>query len=86
VSLVIFGIYYIGLIAGEALADKDLLKPFWAMWAANILLTIVGLFLLARMGRESSTTRGGDVREMLDIVRNLFRRERRPRRAHAEAR
>ena len=78
VSLVIFGIYYIGLIAGEALADKDLLKPFWAMWAANILLTIVGLFLLARMGRETATTRGGDFREMLDIVRQVFRRDRLP--------
>jgi lipopolysaccharide export system permease protein len=74
VSLVIFGIYYVGLIAGESLADKNLLTPFWAMWAANILLTIVGLFLLARMGRESATTRGGDVGEMLEIVRNVFRR------------
>jgi lipopolysaccharide export system permease protein len=86
VSLVIFGIYYVGLIAGEALADKNLLTPFWAMWAANILLTIVGLFLLARMGRETSTTRGGDFREMLEIVRNVFRRERRPRRAPTGAR
>jgi lipopolysaccharide export system permease protein len=86
VSLVIFGIYYIGLIAGEALADKNYLTPFWAMWAANILLTIVGLFLLARMGRETSTTRGGDFREMLEIVRNVFRRERRSRRAPMEAR
>jgi lipopolysaccharide export system permease protein len=79
VSLVIFGIYYIGLIAGEALADKNYLPPFLAMWAANILLFMVGILLLARMGRESATTRGGDLREMLDIVRNLFRRERQPR-------
>jgi lipopolysaccharide export system permease protein len=86
VSLVIFGIYYIGLIAGEALADKNLLPPFLAMWAANILLTIVGIFLLARMGRESATTRGGDLREMLDIFRNTFRRERQPRLQHSEAR
>jgi lipopolysaccharide export system permease protein len=86
VSLTIFGIYYVGLIAGEALADRNVLTPFWAMWAANILLTIVGLFLLARMGRETSTTRGGDFGEMLEIVRNAFRHERRPRRAHTEAR
>ena len=86
VSLVIFGIYYVGLIAGEELANHNLLTPFLAMWAANMLLTIVGLFLLARMGRETSTTRGGDFREMLDIVRHAFRRERRPRRAPAEAR
>lgn len=86
VSLAIFGIYYVGLIAGEELANHNLLTPFWAMWAANILLTIVGIFLLARMGRETSTTRGGDFREMLEIVRNVFRRERRPRRVPAEAR
>jgi hypothetical protein len=46
------------------------------MWAANILLTIVGLFLLARMGRESATSRGGDLGEMLEIFRNVFRRNR----------
>jgi lipopolysaccharide export system permease protein len=86
VSLVIFGIYYIGLIAGEALADKNFLPPFLSMWAANILLSIVGIFLLTRMGRESATSRGGDLHEMLDIVRNVFRRERRPRLQHSEAR
>ena len=85
VSLVIFGIYYIGLIAGESLADKNLVPPSLAMWAANILLTIVGVFLLTRMGRESATTRGGDFREMLDIVRNVFRRERRSRSPRVEA-
>jgi lipopolysaccharide export system permease protein len=72
VSLVIFGVYYIGLIAGEALADRNVLTPFWAMWSANILLTMVGLVLLARMGRETATTRGGDVAEMLEIVRGYF--------------
>jgi lipopolysaccharide export system permease protein len=78
VSLVVFGIYYIGLIAGEAMADRDILTPFWAMWAANILLTLVGLVLMARMGRESATSRGGDLGELLEIVRNAFRRERSP--------
>jgi lipopolysaccharide export system permease protein len=86
VSLVIFGIYYVGLIAGEALADKNLLPPSLAMWAANILLTMVGVFLLARMGRESATTRGGDFREMLDLFRNAFRRERHAPLARSEAR
>jgi len=86
VSLVIFGIYYVGLIAGEALADKDLLPPSLAMWAANILLTIVGLFLLARMGRETATTRGGGFTELLEAIRHSFRRERRVRPVQLEAR
>ena len=86
VSLVIFGIYYIGLIAGESLANKDIVSPFLAMWAANILLSIVGIFLLARMGRESSTSRGGDFGEMLEIFRNLFRRDRQAQTATLEGR
>jgi lipopolysaccharide export system permease protein len=86
VSLAIFGIYYIGLIAGEALADKGIVTPFVAMWAANILLTIVGGFLLARMGRESATSRGGDFGEMLEIFRNMFRRDRRQQTATPEGR
>lgn len=86
VSLVIFGIYYVGLIAGEAVADRAILTPFWAMWAANILLTLVGLVLLARMGRESATSRGGDLGELLEIVRNAFRHDRTPRPVRAEAR
>jgi lipopolysaccharide export system permease protein len=72
VSLVVFGIYYVGLIAGEALADRDVLTPFWAMWSANIVLTAAGLVLLARMGRESATSRGGDLHEMIDIVRGFW--------------
>ncbi len=86
VSLVIFGIYYVGLIAGEAVADRAILTPFWAMWAANILLTLVGLVLLARMGRESATSRGGDLGELLEIVRNAFRRDRTPKPVPAEVR
>jgi lipopolysaccharide export system permease protein len=76
-SLVIFAIYYIGLIAGESLADRGIMTPFWAMWAANIILTLIGLLLLARMGRESATSRGGDIRELLETVRGVFRWRRR---------
>jgi lipopolysaccharide export system permease protein len=81
VSLVVFAMYYVGLIAGEALADRDILSPFWGMWTANIVLTAVGLALLVRMGRESATSRGGDLRELMEIVRgmgrSLWMRERR---------
>jgi lipopolysaccharide export system permease protein len=69
VSLGVFAIYYIGLIAGESLADRAFLTPFWAMWAANVILTIVGLILLARMGKEGATSRGGDMSEFLEGLR-----------------
>lgn len=76
VSLGVFGLYYVGLIAGEALADRSILSPFWAMWAANILFTLVAAVLLSRMGRETATSRGGDLSEIFDAMKGLFRRRR----------
>ncbi|HUR79691.1 MAG TPA: LptF/LptG family permease [Thermoanaerobaculia bacterium] len=69
VSFGIFGLYYVGLIGGETLADKDYLPPWLAMWAANIILAGVGILLAVRMGRESSTSRGGDFGEMMLLAR-----------------
>jgi lipopolysaccharide export LptBFGC system permease protein LptF len=69
VSLGAFAIYYIGLIAGEPLAQRGTLSPFLAMWASNIVFGIVGVFLLSRLGRESSTSRGGYLSELSDAMR-----------------
>ncbi len=69
VSLGAFAIYYIGLIAGEPLAQRGTLSPFLAMWASNIVFGIVGVFLLSRLGRESSTSRGGYLSELADAMR-----------------
>jgi lipopolysaccharide export system permease protein len=71
VSLGVFGLYYVGLIAGETLANKGYLPPWAAMWAANIIFTMVGVVLLARMGREGATARGGDLGELWDSLRGL---------------
>jgi lipopolysaccharide export system permease protein len=75
VSFTVFAAYYVCLIAGESLADRDILSPFWAMWGANIIFGAVGLLLLVRMGRESSTSRGGDMSELLDTTRAWFARQ-----------
>ena len=69
VSLAAFAIYYIGLIAGEPLAQRGTLSPFLAMWASNIVFGIVGVFLLSRLGRESSASRGGYWSELKDAIR-----------------
>ena len=69
VSLSVFALYYVGLIAGEDLANKNLFAPFWAMWGTNFLLTIAGVLLLAGMGKEGSTSRGGDMSELIDSIR-----------------
>ena len=69
VSFAIFGLYYVGLIGGETLADKAYLPPWLAMWAANIILASFGVVLATRMGRESATSRGGDFGEMMVLAR-----------------
>jgi lipopolysaccharide export system permease protein len=75
-GLAVFSIHYVGLTAGESLADRGLMEPWLSMWLPNIILTILGLIGLVRVSRESGTTRGGDFQEMVDAVRHLFRRAR----------
>ncbi|MGH7458739.1 MAG: LptF/LptG family permease [Longimicrobiaceae bacterium] len=60
VSLLVFALYYVGLIGGEALGDAGLVHPAISMWAMNGVFGAVGLAGLWRMGRESFTGRGGD--------------------------
>jgi lipopolysaccharide export system permease protein len=74
VSLVVFALYYIGLTAGAAAASQGLLPPVIAMWAANVIFGAVALLLLWRMGKEGSTARGGDMREMFGNVREWIGR------------
>jgi lipopolysaccharide export system permease protein len=72
VSLGIFALYYVGLIGGEALADRGYVSPFWGMWLTNVLMTVVGLLMTARMGHEAATTRGGDFSDLLESMRVWF--------------
>ena len=76
VSLVVFALYYVGLIGGESLANKGVVPPFWAMWGTNVIMTLVGIVMLLRMGNDSGSGRGGGIREWLD-ERRLLREERR---------
>lgn len=52
-SIVFFVIYYLFLIGGEKLADRGFLPPSVAMWAANVLLGAIGIWLVTRLGRET---------------------------------
>jgi lipopolysaccharide export system permease protein len=74
VSLVVFALYYVGLIGGEALANAGIVPPFWAMWGTNAMLTALGVVLLLRMGRDSGSNRGGDWGDRLDALRARFGR------------
>lgn len=51
-SLGFFIFYWACLIGGEELADRGKITPFWAMWFANVLLTLIGFFLFYRMQKE----------------------------------
>ncbi|HEX2248830.1 MAG TPA: LptF/LptG family permease [Gemmatimonadales bacterium] len=73
-GLAVFSIHYVGLTAGESLADRGHVEPWLAMWTPNIVLTIIGILGLVRVSRESGSTRGGDFQEMLEGVRHLLRR------------
>jgi lipopolysaccharide export system permease protein len=74
VSFFIFAIYYVGLIGGEALSDRSIIPPFWAMWADNIVFTVTGLLLMIRMGNEGVTSRGGGIGEAFEKVKSWFHR------------
>ncbi len=52
VSLCFFLLYWACLLGGEELADRNLFDPVWAMWAANIVIGVPGIFLVWITGRD----------------------------------
>ena len=73
-ALAIFAVYYVGLTAGEGLADRGLVGPAVAMWSPDIIIVILGVLGLIRVNRESGSTRGGDLQELGDTLRRWGRR------------
>jgi lipopolysaccharide export system permease protein len=68
-SSVIFGVYWIGLIGGENLADAGRAPPWLGMWAPNVVFGLLGLLLVRRMGREAASMRGGGWDDLLFTLR-----------------
>ncbi len=52
ISVAFFLIYWVFLIGGEELADRQYITPFWSMWTPNILVGLAGLYLLFYSVRE----------------------------------
>lgn len=79
-SAAIFAVYWVGLITGEDIADKGLAAPWFIMWIPNAVFGTIGVWLFSRMGRETSTMRGGGLDELVWGVRSrlagLFRKRR----------
>ncbi len=55
-SGVVFTGYYVSLVAGESLADQQVISPIVAMWMANALLLALVLLLVRRPGGPEAQT------------------------------
>jgi lipopolysaccharide export system permease protein len=75
-SSAIFAVYWVGLIAGEDVAERGLAPPWVAMWAPNMIFLTLGLIMVQRMGREAATMRGGGWDDLWWTLSKPFRRER----------
>jgi lipopolysaccharide export system permease protein len=75
-SLVVYTVYYVGLITGEELGDRLLVSPFVAMWAPNLLFSALGLVGLWAIRRPGDAPHGGD---WTDLFRALLTWRRAPR-------
>jgi lipopolysaccharide export system permease protein len=73
VSLFVFALYYICLIAGESIAKRGLMPAVVSMWMANVVFAVIALWLLAKMGQEGTTARGGDLKDMFGSIRGSLR-------------
>lgn len=81
----IFAVYWMGLIGGEALADRRVADPLLSMWISNMVFAVVGLLLVSRMGRAGATVRGGGLEDVWLRLRGSLRRPARRTEARARA-
>jgi LPS export ABC transporter permease LptG len=70
-SIAIIVFYYVMINNGEHLAASGKVPPLVGMWAANILLLILGIYLLLRANRDTGMRRseGGIVRRLVAKLR-----------------
>ena len=51
-AVLTFLFYWISLVQGEKLADRGLLPPWLGMWAANVIVGLLGIYLVVRETRD----------------------------------
>ncbi|HEX6084668.1 MAG TPA: LPS export ABC transporter permease LptG [Thermoanaerobaculia bacterium] len=75
-SIAIIVAYYLMITNGEELASSGKIPPWLGMWAANIILLTLGVFLLSRANRDAlaQRTEGGIFVRMIRGMRGLFAR------------
>src|SRR5712691_10306218 len=72
-SVGVFTVYYVGLIAGEELGDRLIVSPFLAMWTPNLIFATAGLFGLWRIRKPGNAPHGGDWSDIVDPVLRVLR-------------
>ena len=55
-AIAVFLFYWVTLVQGEKLADRGFLTPWVGMWAANIVMTILGLWLMVYVSLDLQAT------------------------------
>lgn len=78
-SLLFILVYYFFLIGGEQLADRGRVPAWAAMWAPNILLGALGIFLTFRSLREGHPIPLPDFKELIAGFREKRRQRQRQR-------
>jgi len=68
-SLVVFTVYYVGLIGGEELGNRMIVSPFFAMWTPNVVFGVLGLVGVWRMRREGGSGRSDVWDALIDWAR-----------------
>lgn len=68
ISLGFYIVYWVSLIGGEKLADRNLLPPGIAMWTGNVLFAIIAVLLVYKVNYETTPLKS--------LVRRLRQRQR----------
>src|SRR5882672_4986908 len=72
-SVGVFTVYYVGLIAGEELGDRLFVSPFLAMWTPNLIFATAGVFGLWRIRKPGNAPHGGDWSDIFDPALRVLR-------------
>lgn len=72
VSVAVFSLFWVSLIAGETLADNGYMGPALSMWMANLLLLPPAVLMVAGMPRHVATARGGGWEDLLSTLREAL--------------
>ena len=75
-SVAIILVYYVMITAGEQMASAGKVSPAIGMWSANVLLLVIGIYLLIRANRDTGAQRSDRtlIRMAFAKVADLIRR------------